>query len=81
MAAVSPVASAISASSRDPAWAATPLPSGVTFNAGSRLLRFILEVPFSFGLLVVRSSKFPKQEGHFRAPMRAIRGCLVKRPG
>jgi len=55
----SPVASAISASSREPAWAATPLPSGVTFNAGSRLLRFILEVPFSL-VEAVRNDKFPK---------------------
>jgi len=48
------------------------LPSGVTFNAGSRLLRFISEVPFSFGSLVVRNSKFPRQEGHFRgAPSEA----------
>jgi hypothetical protein len=47
MASTSPVASAISANRREPAWAATPLPSGVTFNAGSRLLTFTLEVPFS----------------------------------
>jgi len=37
MALVRPVTSAISASRREPAWAATPLPSGVTFNAGKSL--------------------------------------------
>ena len=73
-----PVTSAISASKREPAWAATPLPSGVTVNAGRRLLIFILEVPFSFGRrLVVRSSKFSKWEGLFRAPGAVIRVGLV----
>jgi hypothetical protein len=38
-------------------------------------------VPFSFGRLVVRSSKFSKREGLFRAPARVIRVGLAKRPG
>ena len=52
---VRPTKSAISASSRVPAWAATPLPSAVTDNGGRALLRFTLEVPFSRGSLLFRS--------------------------
>ena len=61
--------SAISASNRVPAWAATPLPSAVTDNDGRGLLRFTLEVPFSGGIccfattLSQRRRAFPRQLG------------------
>ena len=49
--AVSPSASATSASNRLPAWAATPVPSEVTTRRGRRVLRFTMEVPFWSGVL------------------------------
>ena len=78
---VSPVASAISASSRVPAWAATPLPSAVTDNVGRVRLRFTLEVPFSLVFLSFRNHKFPKAEGLFHAYAPDVRRLLTKQAG
>jgi hypothetical protein len=71
---VSPVASAISASSRVPAWAATD-------NVGRLRLRFTLEVPFSLVFLLFRNHKFPKAEGLFHAYAPDVRRLLTKQAG
>jgi hypothetical protein len=60
---VSPRESAMSASSRLPTWAATPVPSAVTTRRGRPLLRFTMEVPFWLGSAGLDNRSFPCQKG------------------
>jgi hypothetical protein len=60
-----PTTSAVSASSRVPVWAATPLPSAVTDSEGRGLVRS-WKCPSLWGFLLLRNFKIPREEGIFR---------------
>ena len=63
---VRPVKSAISASSRVPACEAMPLPSAVTDNGGRGWYASLWKCPSLGGCLMLRNTKFPRDEGLFR---------------
>ncbi len=64
-----------------PDYDTTPAPSALTTTRRTRLLPFTCEVPFHSVNLLSRKSKFPKQDGHFRAPIPTHTPPAVKHPG